>query len=188
MFAIRITMTTSMAKLKSNIYLIGPMGVGKTTIGRQLAQTLKMTFCDSDHEVEASTGATISWIFDIEGEAGFRERERQAVEMLSKKTDIILATGGGVVVTPDNRRVLAATGTVVYLKASIESQMHRTRYGSERRPLLRDGNREVFEKLCEQRHPLYEEIADLTYDTDDISIRSVINNIIHDLEEQRLVQ
>ena len=109
-------------KYQGNIFLIGPMGVGKTTIGKVLAEQLDLQFLDSDREIEASTGADIPWIFDVEGEDGFRIREAKMIDQLSRNSNIVLATGGGAVLAADNRKYLSERGTVVYLRASIEQQ------------------------------------------------------------------
>jgi len=169
-----------MAK-QQNIFLIGLMGVGKTTIGRYLAKKLHLTFYDSDHEVERRTGADIPWIFDIEGEAGFREREHQVIDELTQMHGIILATGGGVIVTPDNCRHLAGRGVVIYLRASINELAGRTSQGRNRPLLLNVDLSKTLEKLNAEREPLYESIADFTYDTETHSIKSVGDRIIKDL-------
>lgn len=149
-----------------NIFLIGPMGAGKTTVGRRLADELRLAFADSDHEIEARTGVDISYIFDKEGELGFRKREAQIIDELTARQHLVLATGGGVVLDADNRRHLAARGYVVYLHASLHQQFTRTRH-SETRPLLQNGDRHVaLERLFTQRDPLYREIADLVLETD----------------------
>lgn len=168
----------------ANIFLVGPMGSGKTTIGRLLAKSLKKEFFDSDHEIEARTGANIPWIFDIEGEAGFREREHQAIEELTRRKGIVLATGGGAVLREDNRRCLAGGGTVVYLRTSIGQQLKRTRQ-DRNRPLLQTENpRQRLEELMAQRDPLYREIANIIVDTDNRSIRTTVNTIISQLKKQ----
>ncbi|GAB4393140.1 MAG: shikimate kinase AroK [Gammaproteobacteria bacterium] len=166
-----------------NIFLIGPMGAGKTTIGRCLAKELNLEFYDSDHEVESRSGADISWIFDIEGESGFRKREQQVIEEITQLNGIVLATGGGVVVTPENRTALAARGTVVYLKASIEQQIKRTQ-NTRNRPLLQTDDVEArVRALDKQREPLYADLADLTVMTNGESIRSVVTAIVNFLHE-----
>ncbi len=166
----------------ANIFLVGPMGSGKTTIGRLLAKSLKKEFYDSDHEIEARTGANIPWIFDIEGEAGFREREHQAIDELTRRQGIVLATGGGAVLREDNRRSLADRGMVVYLHASIDQQLKRTRQ-DRNRPLLQTENpRQRLKELMIQRDPLYREIANIIVDTDNRSIRTTVNTIISQLK------
>lgn len=160
-----------------NIFLIGPMGAGKTTVGRRLAETRGMQFADSDQEVEARSGVDIAYIFEKEGEAGFRRRERLAIAELCPRSNLVLATGGGAVLDPDNRRLLAAHGFVVYLHASVEQQVARTER-ADTRPLLRVGNRrETLEQLLRIRDPLYREIADLIVDTDGRNARALAREI-----------
>lgn len=164
------------------IFLVGPMGAGKSTIGKYLAQHLKLRFADTDTEIEARTGADIPWIFDVEGEAGFREREVQVVEEMTTWDDIVLATGGGVVMRPENRQALGARGYVVYLHATVEEQVRRTRR-DRRRPLLQKGDPEqVLRALMAVRDPLYREIADYTIDTDGCSPRTVAQRLVRDLQ------
>lgn len=171
-----------MAK-RRNIFLIGPMGAGKSTIGRELARMLKMEFFDSDHEIEARTGADIAWIFDIEGEAGFRKREKEVIDDLTKKNNIVLATGGGVVTTPENCTALAARGVVVYLFTSLEQQYKRTRHDAKRPLLHTDNVKEKIDQLWEEREPLYTSIADLHFDTDSHTVKSVATKIIDTLDK-----
>jgi len=169
----------------ANIFLIGPMGSGKTTIGRQLARSLKKQFFDSDHEIEARTGADIPWIFDIEGEAGFRERERAVIEQLSREQNIILATGGGVVLNGDNRRHLAERGLVIYLRASVAQQLQRTAR-DRHRPLLQTADpRARLEALMQVRDPLYRNMADIIVDTDHRGIRNTVNRILQAIMNYR---
>ena len=148
-----------------NVFLVGPMGVGKTTIGRVLADSLGLDFFDSDREIEASTGADISWIFDVEGEGGFRTRETRMIEQLSNKKNIVLATGGGAIMSAENRERLKARGVVVYLQAPISQQVERT--GRDKtRPLLQTPNPEQkIRELMEIRAPLYQDVADIVIDT-----------------------
>jgi len=165
-----------MAK-SGNIFLIGPMGAGKTTVGRRLAEARGMDFVDSDQEVEARTGVNIAFIFEKEGEAGFRRRERQAIGELTQRQCMVLATGGGAVLDADNRQWLAGRGFVVYLHASIEQQMARTER-TDTRPLLQGGNRrETLEQLFSTRDPLYREIADLVLHTDGRNARTLAREI-----------
>ena len=168
---------------KRNIFLVGPMGAGKSTIGRQLAQQLNMDFVDSDAVIEERTGADISWIFDLEGEEGFRDREEKVINELTEKQGIVLATGGGSVKSRETRNRLSARGVVVYLETTIEKQLARTQR-DKKRPLLHVETppREVLEALANERNPLYEEIADVTIRTDDQSAKVVANQIIHMLE------
>lgn len=164
-----------------NLFLVGPMGVGKTTIGRHLARTLGLEFIDSDQVIEEKCGADIPWIFDIEGEEGFRRRERAAIAELTGRQGIVLATGGGAVLDAANRADLERNGTVVYLKASIDRIVARTGK-SQNRPLLRTADpRARIEQLLAEREPLYREIADITVDTDRRGIRSTVNFILKHL-------
>jgi len=158
------------------------MGAGKTTIGKYLAQHLKLQFADTDTEIEARTGADIPWIFDVEGEAGFRDREQQVVEELTLWENVVLATGGGVVMRAENRQALAARGYVVYLFATVEEQVRRTRR-DRRRPLLQKGDpKEVLRSLMEVRDPLYREIADHIIETDGCSPRTVAQRLVRELQ------
>ncbi len=167
----------------TNLFLVGPMGSGKTTIGRQLAKSLGKTFIDSDHEIEARTGADIPWIFDIEGEAGFRRREQAVIDELTRRHGIVLATGGGAVLSAENRRHLAARGIVIYLRASIDQQLRRTAKDRNRPLLQTEDPRARLAALLAQREPLYREIANLVVDTDNRSIRSTVNAILKQLRQ-----
>src|SRR5690349_13704517 len=141
------------------------MGSGKTTIGRLLARRLGRRFVDSDHAIEARTGASIPWIFEIEGEASFRRREAEMIRELTGQEGIVLATGGGAVLDPASRALLAERGTVIYLRAGIGSILQRTSH-DKNRPLLQTADpRRKLEDLLAQREPLYREIADLVIDT-----------------------
>lgn len=164
---------------KRNILLVGPMGAGKSTIGRQLAHQLNMEFFDSDQEIEKRTGADLAWVFDVEGEEGFRDREEKVINDLTEKQGIVLATGGGSVKSRETRNRLSARGVVVYLETSIEKQLTRT-HRDKKRPLLQVDApaREVLEALAQERNPLYEEIADITIHTDDQSAKVAANQII----------
>lgn len=161
-----------------NIFLIGPMGAGKSTIGRTLAKELKLEFFDTDEVIEERTGADISWIFDIEGEEGFRRREQKVIEELTLKNNIVLATGGGVVTTPENRAALAARGTVIYLRTSLEQQYERTKRDTKRPLLQTDDLEERLESLRREREPFYEELSDISFETDKHTVKAVANNII----------
>jgi shikimate kinase len=163
---------------KRNIFLVGPMGAGKSTIGRHLADELHLEFYDSDQEIERRTGADIAWIFDLEGEDGFRVREEGVINELTDKQGIVLATGGGSITTKAVRNRLSARGIVVYLQTTIDKQVARTQR-DKRRPLLqKDDPEQVLRDLAEKRNPLYEEVADYIVDTDDQSARAVANQII----------
>lgn len=168
-----------MLKGKRNVFLVGPMGAGKTTIGKQLAQILHLEFIDSDQEIEARTGAPIDWIFDIEGESGFRNREKDVIAELSQRQGIVLATGGGAIAEAENRTFLAGRGIVVYLETSIEQQLERTRR-DKRRPLLQgnDDPEATLVALHQERDKLYREIADIVVATNENSIKTVANKIV----------
>lgn len=167
---------------KRNIFLVGPMGAGKSTIGRHLAQQLHMEFYDSDTEIEERTGADISWVFDVEGEEGFRLREEKVINDLTEKQGIVLATGGGSISSKESRNRLSARGIVVYLETTIEKQLARTQRDKKRPLLQTEQPREVLEALAQERNPLYEEIADFVVRTDDQSAKVVANQIIELLE------
>ena len=153
---------------KRNIFLIGPMGAGKSTIGRQLAQMLGMDFVDSD----------IDWIFDVEGEEGFRKREARIINELTQGQGIVLSTGGGSILSKENRNVLSARGIVIYLETTVDKQFERTQR-DKKRPLLQTENpRQTLEELAKIRNPLYEEIADIVLQTDEQSAKVVASNII----------
>jgi len=165
-------------KQPKNIFLIGPMGAGKSAVGRHLARTLHLNFVDSDDEIESRTGVDIPFIFEKEGEEGFRKRESAAIDDLTKMDGIVLATGGGAVVNPDNRSHLGGRGFVVYLYTTVDQQVSRTKKGRDR-PLLANGDtREILEELLKQRDPLYREIADLIVETDGRKVHSVANEVI----------
>ncbi|BDY03246.1 shikimate kinase [Ferrimonas sp. YFM] len=157
------------------------MGAGKSTIGRHLAGMLHLDFYDSDQEIEARSGADIAWVFDVEGEEGFRVREARVIEELTEKQGIVLATGGGSVNSKEIRNRLSARGIVVYLETTIDKQVARTQR-DKRRPLLQvDDPRQVLEDLAEERNPLYQEIADIVIRTDDQSAKVVASQIVEKL-------
>jgi shikimate kinase len=166
-----------------SIFLVGPMGAGKSAVGKQLARRLRRTFHDADAEIEARTGVDIPFIFEKEGEAGFRLRERRVVEDLTALSGIVLATGGGVVMDADNRRLLAERGLVVYLHTSVPQQLARTRH-SRNRPLLQTADPEAkLRELMAVREPLYRQLADLVIDTDGRKVGAVTDEIRQRLEE-----
>lgn len=172
-------------KPTDNIFLVGPMGAGKTTIGKVLSEQLELEFVDSDREIEASTGADIPWIFDVEGEAGFRQRESKMIEELTARQGIVLATGGGSVLAPANRDWLKARGFVVYLRASLSQQIERTSR-DRNRPLLQTPDPAArIAELMKIRDPLYREVADVVVDTNRRSPRMVGQEIIRQLDEFR---
>ncbi len=158
------------------------MGAGKSTIGRLLAKELRLSFKDSDKEIEQRTGANIPWIFDVEGEAGFREREQAVIGELCELDGVVLATGGGAVLRPENRSALRAGGRVVYLHTSVDQQIDRTSR-DRNRPLLRTANPgKVLADLMHIRDPLYREIADVIIETDERPPRMVVQEILERLE------
>jgi shikimate kinase len=167
---------------KQNLFLVGPMGSGKTAVGRQLAKMLHARFYDSDAEIERHTGVDIAYIFEKEGEPGFREREREAIDALTRLEPIVLATGGGAIIRPENRRHLAERGCVVYLETTVTQQAERVRHGRHR-PLLAD--RDPAERLAElmrERAPLYAEVADIVVPTDGRKVQVVAEQILHELQ------
>ena len=168
---------------KQNIFLVGPMGAGKSTIGKMLASELNYEFHDSDAFIEERTGVDLNWIFDLEGEEGFQKREQSAIEELTQMFGIVLATGGGVVDVAANRRVLAARGIVIYLTVPIDQQVLRVEK-DRKRPLLQTGDKEdTLRKLNEIRSPLYEEIADYEFATDVMGIRAIVKGILDRINE-----
>ena len=161
----------------TKIFLVGPMGAGKSAVGRQLARLLHLEFIDSDEEIEARTGVDIPFIFEKEGEEGFRKREVKVIDELSQKDSIVLATGGGAIADADSRSRLGARGYVIYLYTSVKQQLERTQRGRSR-PMLENGNPEkVLEELMAARDPLYREIADLIVDTDGRRVQTVAREI-----------
>lgn len=174
----------SIAEPSGNIYLVGLMGAGKTSVGRLLAKRMQKTFLDSDHEIEARTGVRIPVIFEIEGEAGFRRREASVLQELVTLSDIVLATGGGAVLDPMNRAALHSTGTVIYLRAAPTELYLRTRH-DRNRPLLRTADPLAkLEELHRIRDPLYRECAHLIVDTGNQAIRSLVARIERELRER----
>lgn len=170
---------------KASVFLIGPMGSGKTAVGRYLARALKLSFHDSDAEIERRTGVDIPFIFDKEGEAGFRQRECEAIDTLTALEGIVLATGGGAVLLAENRRRLASRGCVVYLQTSVAQQAERVRHGRNR-PLLAAGDTgSRLGELMDVRAPLYEEIADIVVSTDGKRVNSVAEHVLRELAAAR---
>ena len=161
-----------------NIFLIGPMGAGKSAVGRYLARTLHLSFVDSDDEIESRTGVDIPFIFEKEGEEGFRKRETAVIDDLSKMDGVVLATGGGAVINPDSRSRLGGRGFVVYLYTTVDQQVARTQKGRQR-PLLESTDpRATLQELLDTRDPMYREIADVVVETDGRKVKSVANEII----------
>lgn len=174
--------TTSQAR-GGNVFLIGPMGSGKTAVGKQLAKLLHLQFYDSDAEIEHRTGVDIPYIFEKEGEAGFREREREVIDLLTAMRDVIIATGGGAVLLPENREHLANRGRVVYLQTGIEQQLERTRHGRQRPLLYTDDPEQKLRDLMLHRAPLYESIAAVVVPTDGRQVRAVAEEVVQRLQE-----
>lgn len=163
---------------RKNIFLIGPMGAGKTSVGRYLAQQLNMDFYDSDQEIEKRMGVNLTWIYDLEGMEGFRQREMRMIDELSSLENVVLSTGGGCVETPAVREFLRQRGVVIYMEVSLETQLNRLKR-DKKRPLLQGENpQEVLIKLWNEREPFYEEIADFTIITDNRSVRDVCDDIL----------
>ncbi|MEE8221362.1 MAG: shikimate kinase AroK [Woeseiaceae bacterium] len=162
-----------------NLFLVGPMGAGKSAVGRHLARLLHLEFVDSDEEIETRTGVDIPFIFEKEGEEGFRKREVKVIDELSQREGVVLATGGGAIADPESRSRLGARGFVVYLHTSVKQQLERTQRRNKR-PLLENGDKEkVLRELMEQRDPLYREISDLIIETDGRRVQTVAREI-HD--------
>lgn len=181
-----MTFSESLTSVPKRIFLVGPMGVGKTTVGLQLARLLDYEFIDSDKEVEQTTGASIPLIFELEGEPGFRRRESIAIEKLTKLDHVVLATGGGAVLNPKNRQYLSSRGYVIYLHAPLEQLLARTEK-DRNRPLLQTENpREKLANIIEQREPLYRDTADTTLDTGAQSIRETIRRLLEILNAEHL--
>ena len=160
-----------------NVFLVGPMGSGKSAVGRQLAARLGLSFVDSDAEIESTTGVDIPYIFEKEGEAGFRARERDVLATLTGRPGVVVATGGGAILDPETRARLRGRGCVVYLRTSVKQQLARTRRGTHR-PLLRNADPlGTLEGLMAARAPLYEETADMIVETDFRKVASVVDEI-----------
>lgn len=168
---------------KQNIFLIGPMGAGKTTMGRQIAKRLNMDFEDSDHAIESHTGVDIPLIFEKEGEAGFRKRETAIIDELTQKSHLVLATGGGAVLVEENRQYLKNRGTVIYLHSDIKYLLERVGH-DKNRPLLQTPDpAATLSEIMKVREPLYRETADIIINTGQQSIRAVINVMLDKLRK-----
>ncbi len=168
----------------SNVYLVGMMGAGKTTVGRLIARRLKLRFLDSDHEIEERCGVKIRVIFEIEGEAGFRSREAQTIAELTALEGVVLATGGGAVLSAANRQRLAAQGTVVYLRARPEDLYKRVRHDRNRPLLATEDPLTRLRELYAERDPLYGEVADLVVETGAQSVQALARVLLDKLEER----
>ena len=160
------------------------MGAGKTAVGRQLARALRLEFLDSDAEIESRTGVDIPFIFEKEGEAGFRKRECAVIDDLSRRSGMVLATGGGAVLDAGNRAALTGRGTVIYLHASVRQQLARTRRSNNRPLLHTEDPKGRLEELMKVREPIYREIADLVIDTDGRRVKEVASDIVRQLSEE----
>ena len=161
-----------------NIFIVGPMGSGKSTVGKVISSELFLNFFDTDGEIETRTGASIDWIFDLEGEDGFRKRETKVLEEMVKQNSIVLSTGGGIILSETNRELLSSRGTVFYLATPIEVQLERTSKDKDR-PLLKDGDPgEILKNLHVARESLYEEVSDYTVNTENKSSQQVSSEII----------
>ena len=166
-----------MATINDNIFFVGLMGAGKTTIGKLLAKKLKKTFYDTDHEIEKKLGVKVSVIFELEGEEGFRKRETQMIDELTNKKNIILATGGGAVLSEENRRLLKERGKVIYLNAKPQHLAKRMAFDKDR-PLLQQGNMlDTLNHLYQERHPLYLEVSSFVVDTGQQKTQTIIHKI-----------
>ncbi len=173
-----------MNRMKELIVFVGPMGAGKTTIGKILAKELCFQFFDSDKEIEKRTGANIPWIFDVEGESGFRDRESAVISELSELKNIVLATGGGAMMRPENRDAVTKKGFVIYLNTSVDQQFHRT-HKDKNRPLLQ-GDKDAFlvlSELYEVRDPIYRSVADLVIDTDKKALKNIVKDIVQAMNQ-----
>ncbi len=164
------------------IFLVGPMGAGKTTVGRRLAEALGLEFVDCDQAIVERTGASIPLIFDIEGEDGFRRREARMLEELTARDGVVVATGGGAVLREDNRRLLKERGTVIYLRARLDDLLARTARDRNRPLLQTDDPRATLARLLEEREPLYREVADLVITTGQGGVQRVVKEILRRLE------
>jgi len=168
-------------KVGSNILLVGMMGAGKTTVGKSLASYLNKTFIDTDHEIQKRTGVKIPVIFEIEGEAGFRKREAKMLRELLKIDNIVLATGGGIILNRENRELLRQNGTIVYLRATVNDLWHRTRHNKDR-PLLQTLDLQAkLAELYDQRDPIYREIAHIVVESRKQSIRQMVKLLVQQL-------
>tara|TARA_Y100000746_G_scaffold154914_1_gene132927 strand:+ start:421 stop:924 length:504 start_codon:yes stop_codon:yes gene_type:complete len=162
-----------------NIFIVGPMGSGKSTVGKIISDELFLNFFDTDDEIESRTGASIDWIFDLEGEEGFRKRESSILEEMVKQNSIVLSTGGGIIISDSNREMLSSRGTVFYLSTPISVQLERTSKDKDR-PLLKNGDpEEILTRLQKERKNLYESVSDHVIDTENKSSQEVASEIIN---------
>ena len=162
-----------------NIFIVGPMGSGKSTVGKIISDELFLNFFDTDDEIESRTGASIDWIFDLEGEEGFRKRESSILEEMVKQNSIVLSTGGGIILSDSNREMLSSRGTVFYLSTPISVQIERTSKDKDR-PLLKNGDpKEILTRLQKERKDLYESVSDHVIETENKSSQEVASEIIN---------
>ena len=162
-----------------NIFIVGPMGSGKSTVGKIISDELFLNFFDTDDEIESRTGASIDWIFDLEGEEGFRKRESSILEEMVKQNSIVLSTGGGIILSDSNRELLSSRGTVFYLSTPISVQLERTSKDKDR-PLLKNGDpEEILTRLQKERKDLYESVSDHVIETENKSSQEVASEIIN---------
>ena len=162
-----------------NIFIVGPMGSGKSTVGKIISDELFLNFFDTDEEIENRTGASIDWIFDLEGEEGFRKRESGVLEEMVQKNSVVLSTGGGIVLSENNRELLSSRGTVFYLATPISVQLERTAKDKDR-PLLKNGDPgQILQELHEKRKNLYKSVSDHIIETEDKSSQEVASEIIN---------
>lgn len=172
-------------KNRQNIFLIGPMGAGKTTVGRNIARRLKMEFFDSDREIENLCGVSIPTIFEYEGEQGFRDRETKVIDELSQRSSILLATGGGSVLREENRQILSQRGIVIYLHVNLKEQFSRIS-NDKNRPLLQTANpKETLRKMMLERAPIYESVADYRVNSNGRNMRNVIDQVMRHLGKKK---
>ena len=169
---------------QDSVFLVGPMGAGKTAVGLQLARDLGVEFLDSDAEIERRTGVDITFIFEKEGENGFREREKEVIADLAQRDNVVLATGGGAILAADNRRILGSRGIVVYLKTSVKHQLDRTQHNQKRPLLINDEPETVLTSLMKVRGPLYEKLANISVDTKGQRVKTVVKQIKTLLQQQ----
>jgi len=181
-------MSLSPQHFDKNLFLVGPMGVGKTTIGRLLAKELGLEFIDSDQEIEKRAGTNIAWIFDVEGEEQFRVRESAVIDDLTQRSNVLIATGGGSVLRPENRKNLVSRGVVIFLDTSLELQIKRTEKDKKRPLLQKDNPKSVLKDLKAKRHSLYEEVMDVYVFVGHESSRFIINLIINQLKQASLLK
>ena len=162
-----------------NIFIVGPMGSGKSTVGKIISDELFLNFFDSDDEIESRTGASIDWIFDLEGEEGFRKRESSILEEMVKQNSIVLSTGGGIILSDSNREMLSSRGTVFYLSTPISVQIERTSKDKDRQLLKNGDPEEILTRLQKERKDLYESVSDHIIETENKSSQQVASEIIN---------